>query len=340
MNSIKGEKNLKKIKTLLSFFMSFALIIVLISCDNTSSDKNEVNNPARIDSEEIVNMETQIKAKMEKKENLRTVAKEGGNYNTIMDAVKAGGDTIENPITIMVSPGVYKESVYIKQWSRLNLVGADKKNCIIKQSHGEYLNAPLETAGERYIANITFIADHSDNPELPINEQKTYAFHGDKSSGGDGITLVENCRFESYQSASVGLGIYNNQIFHFKNCEFYSHISDDSPKKDIGAFFAHNSVEGGETNAQLIMENCEFYMDNDNSTYGYACYINDANLTNGSGNGNAVDVKFINCTLKRRNGNDVNALRVDNTSSKSNLSGSITLNQESCGNNISKLNVK
>lgn len=281
---------------------------------------------------------TELEKKVAKSKNLRIVAKEGGDYNTIMDAVNAGGDTIENPITIMVAPGTYKESVYIKQWSRLNLVGVDKKNCIIKQSHGEYLNAPLETAGERYIANITFIADHLDNPNLDVNLQKTYAFHGDKSGGGDGITLIENCRFESYQNASVGLGIYNNQTFHFKNCEFYSKIADNSPQKNIGAVFAHNSVEGGETNGQLIFENCTFYMDNSQNDYGYACYINDANLTNGDGTGNAVDVKFVNCTLERKKGKHVNALRVDNASSISNLSGSITLNQISCGNNISQLN--
>ena len=67
--------------------------------------------------------------------NIRTVAKTGGEYNTIMDAVNAGGDTIENPITIKVAPGIYKESVAIKQWTRLNLVGEDKTTCKIRQDH-------------------------------------------------------------------------------------------------------------------------------------------------------------------------------------------------------------
>ena len=273
-----------------------------------------------------------------KLKNIRTVAKTGGEYHTIMDAVNAGGDTIENPITIKVAPATYKESVVIKQWTRLNLVGEDKTTCIIRQDHGLYENAPLETCGERYIANLTFIATHDDNPTLDINLQKSYAFHGDKSSGGDGTTLVENCRFESYQNASVGLGIYNNQTFHFKNCEFYSKIDWNSPQANIGAFFAHNNAAGGETNGKLILENCTFFMDNDRSGYGHACYINDANLTDGDGSGNAINVKFINCTLKRRVGEHINAIRLDNTTSINNLSGTITLDKISNGNNISQLN--
>lgn len=282
---------------------------------------------------QLDNIENKVSLK-----NIRTVAKTGGEYNTIMDAVNAGGDTIENPITIKVAPGIYKESVAIKQWTRLNLVGEDKTTCKIRQDHGLYENAPLETCGERYIANLTFIATHDDNPTLDINLQKSYAFHGDKSSGGDGTTLVENCRFESYQNASVGLGIYNNQKFHFKNCEFYSKIQYDSPQANVGAFFAHNNLAGGDTNGELILENCIFFMDNDRAGYGHACYINDANLTDGDGSGNPLNVRFINCTLIRKIGGHVNALRLDNTTSAGNLSGSIKLDTSSNGNNITQLN--
>lgn len=273
-----------------------------------------------------------------KGKSIRIVAKTGGDYNTIMGAVDAGGDTPIDPITIQVFPGTYKESVYIKQWSRLNLVGTNRKDCIIRQDHGEYANAPLETAGERYIANLTFISTHDDNPTLNLTLQKNYAFHGDKSSGGDGATLIENCRFESYQNASVGLGVYNNQKFIFKNCEFYSKINYDSPQANVGTFYAHNSIANGATNGELVFDNCEFFMDNDRDGYGYACYINDANLTNGDGLGNSLNVKFINCTLKRNIGGHVNTIRVDNSSSINNLSGSITLDKSSNGNNISILN--
>lgn len=304
-------------------------IYVGSSAGNISLAKTETVNQ--------INEQLEIK-KANKGKSIRVVAKTGGDYNTINDAINAGGDTLQEPITIQIFPGTYKESVYIKQWSRINLVGANKKDCIIRQDHGEYLNAPLETAGERYIANLTFISTHDDNPSLDLSLQKNYAFHGDKNGGGDGTTLIENCRFESYQSASVGLGIYNNQKFHFKNCEFYSKIAFDSPQANVGAFFAHNSVSSGPTNGELILENCTFFMDNDRSGYGYACYINDANLTNGDGLGNAIKVKFINCTLTRNVGGHVNAVRLDNTSSFDTLSGSILIDKSSNGNNIPMLN--
>jgi hypothetical protein len=299
----------------------------------SAANLNKIENGIVELNEQLETIENKVSLK-----NIRTVAKTGGEYNTIMDAVNAGGDTIENPITIKVAPGIYKESVAIKQWTRLNLVGEDKTTCKIRQDHGLYENAPLETCGERYIANLTFIATHDDNPTLDINLQKSYAFHGDKSSGGDGTTLVENCRFESYQNASVGLGIYNNQKFHFKNCEFYSKIQYDSPQANVGAFFAHNNLAGGDTNGELILENCIFFMDNDRAGYGHACYINDANLTDGDGSGNPLNVRFINCTLIRKIGGHVNALRLDNTTSAGNLSGSIKLDTSSNGNNITQLN--
>lgn len=284
------------------------------------------------------NFDEQLDTKAKKGKNIRIIAKENGDYTLPSQCVADGGDTIENPITMIVYPGTYEDQVYIKQWSRINMVGTNKKDCIIVNHGGSYTDEPLITAGERYIANITFRATHEKSTVTDKNQWKSYAFHGDKSSGGDGTTLVENCRFESYHNASVGLGIYNNQTFHFKNCEFYSKIDWDSSQANVGAFFAHNNVNGGTTNGKLILENCTFFMDNDRSGYGHACYINDANLTDGDGLGNDLNVLFINCTLIRNVGGFVNALRIDNTSSSGKLSGSIDLNMCSHGNNISQLN--
>ena len=300
-------------------------------------EENKVVTDIKKKLEEFSSHLDNIKTKINFK-NIRTVAKSGGEYNTIMEAVNVGGDTTENPITIQLYPGTYEEQVYIKQWTRINLVGTNKKDCIVVNHNGGYTDETLITAGERYIANITFKATHEKSTTGDKSLWKSYAFHGDKSSGGDGTTLIENCRFESYHNASVGLGIYNNQKFHFKGCEFYSKIDYDSPQANVGAFFAHNSVNGGSTNGELILENCTFFMDNDRAGYGHACYINDANLTNGDGTGKSINVKFINCTLKRKFGEHVNAIRLDNTTSINNLSGSITLDKTSNGNNIPQLN--
>lgn len=305
----------------------------LLSEINKKVDSETFNNTVTTINEQLDTIKTKINLK-----NIRTVAKSGGEYNTIMEAVNVGGDTTENPITIQLYPGTYEEQVYIKQWSRINMVGTNKKDCIVVNHGGSYSDEPLITAGERYIANITFRATHQKSTTTDKNQWKSYAFHGDKNAGGDGTTLIENCRFESYHTASVGLGIYNNQTFHFRNCEFYSKIDWDSTQANIGAFFAHNNVAGGDTNGKLILENCTFFMDNDRAGYGHACYINDANLTDGDGSGNALNVTFINCTLIRNVGGFVNALKIDNTTSNGKLSGSIDLNMCSHGNNIAQLN--
>lgn len=291
-----------------------------------------------IDENVSVQLNNKIETKAPKGKNIKIIAKENGDYTLPSQCVDAGGDTVDNPITMVVYPGTYEDQVYIRQWSRINMIGTNKKDCIIVNHGGSYSDEPLITAGERYIANLTFRATHQKSSVSDKNQWKSYAFHGDKSSGGDGTTLIENCRFESYHNASVGLGIYNNQTFHFKNCEFYSKIDWDSTQANVGAFFAHNAVAGGETNGKLILENCTFFMDNDRSGYGHACYINDANLTDGDKTGNSLNVMFINCTLQRNVGGFVNALRVDNTTTPSKLSGSIDLNMCSHGNNIAQIN--
>ena len=318
-----------------------ALLTALSSLNEYDNYKKEI--AAARDGEanlltKVKKIDEQLEHKALKGKNIRIIAKENGDYTLPSLCVADGGDTNENPITMLVCPGIYEDQVYIKQWSRINLVGTNKKDCIIVNHGGSYSDEPLITAGERYIANITFRATHEKSTITDKNLWKSYAFHGDKSEGGDGTTLIENCRFESYHSASVGLGIYNNQKFHFKNCEFYSKIDWDSTQANIGAFFAHNNVAGGETNGQLILENCNFFMDNDRSGYGHACYINDANLTDGDGTGNELNVKFINCTLYRKVGGHVNAIRLDNTTNSGNLSGSIKLDNSSNGNNIAQLN--
>lgn len=316
-----------------------ALLTALQDVDNWNKEFTEKSGKLEeLYTPRLNELGEQLDTKALKGKNIRIIAKENGDYTLPSLCVADGGDTNENPITMLVCPGIYEDQVYIKQWSRINLVGTNKKDCIIVNHGGSYSDEPLITAGERYIANITFRATHEKSTITDKNQWKSYAFHGDKSSGGDGTTLVENCRFESYHSASVGLGVYNNQTFHFKNCEFYSKIDWDSTQANIGAFFAHNNVSGGETNGRLIAENCIFFMDNDRSGYGHACYINDANLTDGDGLGNTLNVLFINCTLIRNVGGFVNALRIDNTSSSGKLSGSIELNVCSHGNNIAQLN--
>ena len=316
-----------------------ALLTALQDVDNWNKEFTEKSGKLEeLYTPRLNELGEQLDTKALKGKNIRIIAKENGDYTLPSLCVADGGDTNENPITMLVCPGIYEDQVYIKQWSRINLVGTNKKDCIIVNHGGSYSDEPLITAGERYIANITFRATHEKSTITDKNQWKSYAFHGDKSSGGDGTTLVENCRFESYHSASVGLGVYNNQTFHFKNCEFYSKIDWDSTQANIGAFFAHNNVSGGETNGRLIAENCIFFMDNDRSGYGHACYINDANLTDGDGLGNTLNVFFINCTLIRNVCGFVNALRIDNTSSSGKLSGSIELNVCSHGNNIAQLN--
>ncbi|HON49466.1 MAG TPA: hypothetical protein PLI82_02615 [Candidatus Sumerlaeota bacterium] len=60
--------------------------------------------------------------------NVITVAKSGGDYDTIQAAVEAA----TTGTTVLVSPGEYAEQVFITK--AISLIGTDKNNCVIKKS--------------------------------------------------------------------------------------------------------------------------------------------------------------------------------------------------------------
>jgi len=62
--------------------------------------------------------------------NVITVAKSGGNYNKIQDAV----DAATTGTTVLVFPGEYAEQVFITK--PISLIGTDKNNCVIKYNKG------------------------------------------------------------------------------------------------------------------------------------------------------------------------------------------------------------
>lgn len=76
---------MKKIKTLLSFFMSFALIILLISCGHTVSGKYETNNLEKTDAKET-KVDGQLKIHFIDVGQADCILLQQGNENMLIDA--------------------------------------------------------------------------------------------------------------------------------------------------------------------------------------------------------------------------------------------------------------
>lgn len=52
---------------------------------------------------------------------------QGHDYATIQAAVNAAADSKDNPVTILIMPGVYNESVNIGGQRHISLIGVNKK---------------------------------------------------------------------------------------------------------------------------------------------------------------------------------------------------------------------
>ena len=194
-----------------------------------------------------------------------TVAKSGGQFTSISDAVASANSDSDNPVTIMVYPGVYNESVSVQGNKHISIIGMNKLTCILKDDSGQYDNAPLEIQGNAYIANMTFIATHDNDTITNVDSLRAYAVHADYS--GEGTCEFNNCIMISKQNAALGSGLHTNQTLKIVNCELYSETPAESSMIKNGALFVHDGH--GATNQKLIVKDSVI-----KSLHGCSHYLN------------------------------------------------------------------
>ena len=180
------------------------------------------------------------------------VAKAGGNYTTISEAVNNAGDSPTNPVTIIVHPGVYNESVYIGGRRNISIVGVDKVTCVLRDDSGVYANAPLEIQGNAYISNMTIVSTHDNDDVTNVDSLRSYAIHVDYD--GEGTCEINNCVLISKQNAAIGSGLHSNQTLKIINCELYSETPQSSSMTGNGALFVHDGYNS--VNQKLIVKDC------------------------------------------------------------------------------------
>lgn len=141
-----------------------------------------------------------------------TVAKSGGRFHTINDAITfaKGYCSRNNRVTIIICGGVYNESIVLTKNQGIDLIGIGMPEIV---SNEAYPNGAANIYGDTYIEGIYF---HS-------TSESAYAFHLDGStdtSCGTTVTVV-NCKFTSEHEPALGCGCTRGCNYTFKNCEFY-----------------------------------------------------------------------------------------------------------------------
>lgn len=144
--------------------------------------------------------------------NVITVAKSGGRFHTINDAITFAKRycSRNNRVTIIICGGVYNESIVLTKNTGIDLIGIGMPEIV---SDGAYPNGPANIYGDTYIEGILFHA----------TSESAYAFHLDGStdtSYGTTVTVV-NCKFISEHEPALGCGCTRGCNYTFKNCEFY-----------------------------------------------------------------------------------------------------------------------
>lgn len=140
-----------------------------------------------------------------------TVAKSGGRFHTINEAITfaKGYCSRKNRVTILISGGVYNESIVLTKNPGIDLIGIGMPEII---SDAAYPNGPANIYGDTYIEGIYF---HSTSKDA-------YAFHLDGStdtSYGTTVTVV-NCKFISDNQPALGCGCTRGCVYRFINCIF------------------------------------------------------------------------------------------------------------------------
>lgn len=266
-------------------------------------------------------------------------------YNTINEAINSAKDSKENPVTILVMPGVYEEVVNIYGRRNLSIIGINKKDCILQYGSGKYLETPLRADGNFMVKNMTIKGTMEKAGNfLPTDETNgfgCYALHIDDQHPNDNDNyhvIVDNCILYSEAHSAVGIGLHKNTTVELINCELQNNISESvlesSPKRSqYGALYAHSDVSsdgnnGVSTNQKLIVKNCRITTNTDKA-------IRLELDWNVQQTGNSVFYGFYHNAVSKSD-NTVSEEMVDIVEwGNSEISHQMV---DSCGNNIQKLN--
>ena len=195
------------------------------------------------------------------------VAKTGGNFNTIHDAIESilSEVNINNQYVIFVLPGDYNEQLEYLNVHGINIIGASR-DAVTLHYNGQYPGCVVHMDGDILFKNMT----------VRLDNDSTYAFHMDTlSSGVQGNMIIDGCRVIGGTNA-FGIGTGTEYNITIKNCELSCSNSGDS------VIYAHNSPNSNTPNQHLTVTNNKIIINSGQ----YAVKIDDA--ANSYGNTNSI----------------------------------------------------
>lgn len=165
---------------------------------------------------------------------------ENARFQTIKDAIDWAvndlGVSKQNPVGILIAPGVYNEKIVLDNVHGLSFFGLDKNSCIVEYN-GSYPDCVVHVQGDYYFRNLTFRNTNKD----------TYIVHQDPSdSTVEGTVSFEDCIFDG-GSNGIGYGSGANTTLKVVNSEF----------KNQGTYhiYSHNSPYSRNNQKMILIGN-------------------------------------------------------------------------------------
>lgn len=203
--------------------------------------------------------------------NVFIVSKDGyGDYTSINDAIENAYDVTNEEVYIYLMKGIYEEVLNIYGHKHIRIIGQNKKDCVIVNKTGKYLESTIRADGDFILKNVSVLATmESAGGFLPTDEQKNfgaYALHVDDiSSNEKPSVIIDNCYLYSEAHSAIGIGLHKNKTVSICNCVIENKLSENviqsSPKRsEYGALYCHsdvtqNGVDGNSNNQVLILKN-------------------------------------------------------------------------------------
>lgn len=178
------------------------------------------------------------------------VAKVNGDFSSIKEAITyiytyfTVAETLLNPITVLVMAGTYGR-FDMTGGRKISVIGVNREECIIKDTTGDYFQAPVHMAGPVKLENFTVIAT-SETISNPPPTLPSYAIHHDFT--GEGTSIIRHCNLISMQNCALGIGLRHNQQLVVDKCDLFSLTRQ--------ALLMHPQVQAGGTNQKMVVKSC------------------------------------------------------------------------------------
>ena len=191
-------------------------------------------------------------------ENIYYVKQDGtGDFVSIQEGV----DQAEDGAVLVITPGIYNESVTVAD-KTINLIGTNREKCIIMASAVNYHNVPL-TICAGTVNNLTIYGKNLSGEYIqPIGPNDTsvyewqdtfpgYAIHIDQDYSYGRELIIDNYKVISDSNQCIGIGSRGYNRIRISNSELIANGQG-------GCIYLHNNsnpeLGGG---AQFIMQNCK-----------------------------------------------------------------------------------